>query len=95
MPIPRRLFDLGINEEIEKWMRKIDVFLSARKEEAFYRDELWKLIYGKPSWTTSEKVAFDVALEKLLEVGKLEKRSIQGVDYYGYKKLIKKRGSDF
>jgi len=40
MPITRRQFDLGIDNRIEGWMRKIHAFLAEHKDEAFNAAEL-------------------------------------------------------
>ena len=40
MPIKRRLFELGIREDVEEWMRRIYTFLDSNKDQAFTKEEL-------------------------------------------------------
>jgi hypothetical protein len=92
MPITRKQFYLGIDSEIEQWMRKIHPFLSEHKDEAFTVDELHQehkseLAYeGESGLLSGAKLeVFDHALEKLVDLGAVAKRRIRNTDYYSYR----------
>ncbi len=84
MPITRKQFEWGVDAEIEKWMNKILAFLAEHKNEAFTRDELWKLIYKQTSWPKPVREAFNEALDKLVVIKEAERRIIRDVEYYIY-----------
>lgn len=82
MPITRKQFELEIDPKTEEQMKPIESFLSSHKNDAFGREELWEALRGKGE----EREAWDAALDKLVELGVVEKRIIRGADYYSCKK---------
>jgi len=87
MPITRRQFELGIDFGILQWMEKIHAFLSAHKAEAFTRSELAVTlgISAQRMFELKRQAEdFDLALEKLTEVGAVEARRIKDILYYSY-----------
>ncbi len=87
MPITKRQFELGVDPEIQHWMKEIYSRLSKHKNEAFTYNELWGLA-GVPA-LTSVPPSFDYALGKLLGLNVVETRTVKGASYYtlGTKKL--------
>jgi hypothetical protein len=79
MPITRRQFDLGIDEDTEACMRQIHKFLASQKSKAFSREETFAALSG----TVSLK-RFNVALEKLIELRAVDRRDVKGEPYYAY-----------
>ena len=77
MPITRKQFEWGVDTEIEDWMNKILAFLAEHENEAFTRDELWKLIYKQTSWQMTVREAFNEALDKLVFIKDVERRNAQ------------------
>jgi hypothetical protein len=87
MPITRRQFELGIDAKTEEWMDRIRTFLAEHRDEAFTDDELWKAIYAKPTWTASEREAFDEALYTFVYEAAEEsvgRKKIRDIYYYAY-----------
>ncbi len=85
MPISRKQFELGIvDAEVERWARRIHIFLTENKEQAFTRGEL-RAQFGLQSegWDVTTE-PFDVALYKLVELKAAEERTVQGKVYYSY-----------
>ena len=98
MPITRKQFELEIDIKTEEWMKKIQDFLGAHKEQAFSAEELYKEFTGKKlrvppteneegGYYESEGVDFDAALEKLVEIQEAEKRIIRDTDFYSHKEV--------
>jgi hypothetical protein len=86
---------LGIDSEVEEWMKKIHSFLIEHKDEAFSAYELLEQLSSlrgvlrtggsvEVSKLEEEEVATDAALEKLVEMGAAEKRTIRGEYYFSY-----------
>lgn len=103
MPITRRQFELGIDEPIAEWMKKIRDFLAAHKTEAYCLEELadhfdfreveagqWsaELKRTVENPKIGEATAFGLALEKLEEAGNVEARIVDRVTYYRATKKV-------
>ena len=84
MPITRRQFEIGIDEKLGEWMRKIYDFFVKYKDAAFTFDEVWKAFYAdkEPNIKTGEGKLFYDALDKLVELAAVEKRLIGDKFYY-------------
>lgn len=90
MPITAKQFELGIDSNIEGWMRKIHSFLASHKLEAFTSVELAKELEGftfkgaprrqAPVQYLDE--AFQAAVEKLVETRAVDSRVVRGESYY-------------
>jgi len=91
MPITRTQFELEIDAETEEWMKKVYMFLKDHKDEAFTSRELAEQLNGFahkgtfPStvvFVPSLNSAFELALEKLSEIGAADTRVIREESYY-------------
>ena len=90
MPIPRKYFEMGIDEKVEEWMRRINTYLTEYKGKAFTREELHQY-YGLNRKDVRQFLQmggsdFEAALEKLLELEVVEARMIRSDNYYSYGK---------
>ena len=83
MPITKRQFELGIDEDIQEWMRKIYDLLKADREIAFSYEELRHDFLGN-SYSYSEGTKLGRALEVLVEISALDKRRVTDTDYYAF-----------
>jgi len=85
MPITRKQFELGIDTEIEGYMKRIRDFLAEHQEEAFTLSELGHAL-GVPlaSWLRlpSGELALLRALDKLVEAGAVEAKLIENIAYH-------------
>lgn len=85
MPITRKQFELEIDPRIEEWMKKIHVFLTEHKDEAFRESELRNALLGEaPPMSLDVMKAFSQALEKLAELEVVEFRKIRDEWYFSY-----------
>ncbi len=85
MPISRRQFDLGINNELKDWMEKLYALLQQNKETAYTREELEELlgVNAVPIGLESDtQTALDRALERLIRMGCAEAREINSTLYF-------------
>ena len=83
MPLSLRQFDLGINEEIESWMRQVYGLLLSHRDLAYSSRELRHAILGDSAGVDSSG-GFVRALEVLAEIRAIEKRWINDEDYYAF-----------
>lgn len=81
MPLSIRQFDLGINEEIDSWMRQVYDLLISNRELAYSSKELRQELLAD-SVGTSEMDGFGVGLDVLTGLGALEKRWVNDLEYY-------------
>jgi hypothetical protein len=89
MPITRRQFELGIDEGIERFMRSIHAQLSLARRSAFSKSELARAVGLPQDYDDSLIFArhpFDIALEKLVEIGAAEAKVLNSTVYYVYRK---------
>ncbi len=77
MPLTRRQFDLGINDEIEALMRAIYQRLESQKDAAFGELELAD-DFGR----TPDDEYLSIAIKVLQRVYAIEKRVIENQAYY-------------
>lgn len=97
MPIARYQFELGIDPDLEEWMRRIHQFLEMHKEEAYSLQELAtefdapertfdELIElgkaGKYNEWDAKRRRFLLALQRLVEANVVGERDVAGVKYY-------------
>ena len=81
MPLTKRLFELGVGPQTEAWMRRIYDFLSADREHAYSRAELYeKFVEGMGL----EDHRFPLVLDALEGVGGVEAREVRGTRYYAF-----------
>ena len=83
MPITKRQFELGIDEDIQEWMRTIYDLLEADREIAFSSEEL-RDDFLENSYESSERAKLDRALEVLVQIGAVDKRWVTDTDYYAF-----------
>ncbi len=87
MPITRRQFELEIDTQMEEWMKKIHAFLGEHKDKAFTIAELyneWQSVFDLRSLLLNERPSVEKALDKLVQLGAVEARTIRGESYYSY-----------
>lgn len=84
MPITRRQFELGIDNETESWMKRVHEYLAAHPDEAFTVEELVGSLRGSnPGMTDSElSLLLRTAVDKLAELGAAEVRTVREIEYY-------------
>jgi len=88
MPITRKQFELGIDAEIESYMKRIHDFLAQHRDEAFTLSELGQAL-GVPlaSWLrlSSGELAFLRAVDKLVEAGAVATKHIENIPYHAWR----------
>lgn len=83
MPLTRRQFELGIDEESEQWMRQAYLFLSDHQDLAYSDAELYQEVVGESPELTKRK-KFDHTLFILGEIGGLDVRVLDGSNYFAF-----------
>ena len=83
MPLTKRQFQLGIDQEIENWMRQIYGFLAEDREHAYSGEELFKKVVGE-RWHSALQAKLDQALTVLVGIGTVELREVVGIPYYKF-----------
>ena len=84
MPITRRQFELGIDENIQRWMESTYAFLQDRRDVAFTREELNKTLSSASEPTTARDDNLGHALDALVRVGAAESRFVGPDLYYSF-----------
>ena len=82
MPLSKRQFELGIDEEGEQYMRQIYRLLADNRELAYSFDELESGAIGAASTQPSK---FIRAVEVLAEIGAMDVREVDLIDYYAFR----------
>lgn len=87
MPITGKQFELGIDSEIEGWMKKIHGFLSSHPELAYTLEELAREVdglsfYPIPLSSPTPTRSFSISLDKLIEIAAVEVRIVKEQRYY-------------
>lgn len=86
MPITRKQFELEIDSATEERMKRVHAFLTAHKDQAFTESELHDRFEGELAQLFEKYETFGAALEKLVDIGVVEKRRLRNVYYYAYAK---------
>ncbi len=95
MPITKHQFQLGIDAEIERDMRKLARFLEDHGDQAYSLSELWHET-GQPGelvmapWNTEapvEQRRFWYAINKLVDLRVADERTLAGTNYYAIGKV--------
>lgn len=81
MPLTKRQFELGTNEDFEGWMLQVYRVLLEHRHLAYSYEELLQIVLGD-SQPYANLESFDHVLGVLLQVGAVEKCHIDGTDYY-------------
>ena len=84
MPLTRRQFELGINEEAEDWMRQAYQSLEQHRDLAYSAKELAEDILGDAAASYNKSNKLERALDVLAEIGAVDKGKVDGTDYYAY-----------
>ena len=92
MPLTRRQFELGIDDELETTMRGIYNLLHGHRNLAYSIDELEIEFIGQPREDVSGGPVINVvavrklsrALRLLVELGAVAKRTVDVTDYYAF-----------
>ena len=88
MPITDKQFQLGIDSEIEGWMKKIHDFLSAHPDLAYTAEELATELGGLSLFPPPlpglgiPTRSFGTALDKLTDIGAVDVRIVREQRYY-------------
>lgn len=88
MPITRQQFELGIDPEIETYMRNVTNFLEHHPDEAYTLEELWQNEFGEPASVPFSAILplkqkkFAYALDRLVDLGVAADRQLANVRYY-------------
>ncbi len=83
IPLSERQFELGIDQEMENWMRQVYELLAEHRELAYSQGELQQAVLDKPTPVTKLQ-KFGRALDVLAEVRAVEKRWVGDTDYYAF-----------
>ena len=83
MPLTRRQFELGIDEESETWMRQVYDLLDNHRHLAYSADELQEAILGQNKDSVKEE-KFARALEVLEQISAADKRWLEDIEYYAF-----------
>jgi len=87
MPLSKRQFELGVDEEAEAWMRQIYDLLAGQPESAYSSEELSQLVLGDSQDRTNvEKLGS--ALSALVDVQAVEKGNVRGEQYYAFRQEV-------
>ena len=88
MPLTKRQFKLGVDEEAENWMRLVYKLLANNKELAYSENELGEQVLNEISvfdlLGTAEQTKFRNVLDVLVSIEAVEKRDVAGTNYYAY-----------
>ena len=83
MPITKRQFDLGIDQDIQSWMQKIYSLLSDNRESAYSIQEIRERLAGDVYQSTTLN-SFDHALGALVRIRAVDKRTVDLTDYFAF-----------
>ena len=83
MPLTRRQFDLGIDEEIENWMRQVYELLENHRDLAYTSEELREAVLGQAK-DSSKVEKFGRSLDVLAGISAVDKRWLNETEYYAY-----------
>jgi hypothetical protein len=82
MPLTKRQFELGVDEEGETMMRQVYELLAAHSELAYSLQEIQGAILGQNSFDTSGKV--QRAVKALVGIGAVDQREVGERDYFAF-----------
>ncbi len=83
MPLTRRQFELGIDEEAENWMRLVYDLLEGNRHLAYSFEELREAALGT-TVLGAQVEKFQRSLDVLVRMGAVDKGEVAGNDYYTY-----------
>ena len=77
MPITKRQFDLGIDQDIQSWMQKIYSLLSDNRESAYSTQEIQEILVG-------DIYQVGHSLSVLVKISAVDKRTVDFTDYFAF-----------
>ena len=83
MPLTKRQFEMGVDEEGERWMRQVYDLLAEHRELAYSAEELRRTVMGDLHVVT-QTGKFKRALEVLVGIGAVDQREVDGTEYYAF-----------
>ena len=83
MPLTVRQFDLGIDQEMDAWMRQVYELLIRNQHLAYSSEELSKEVLGA-SAEKDDREKFVLALDVLFQIQAVEKRWVNDTGYYAF-----------
>ena len=86
MPLSKRHFELGIDDQVENYMHRVYNLLSGGKDLAYSFEELRQDVLGEgpgPGYVAdrAERDKFDRALDVLVEISAVERRELGDTGY--------------
>jgi hypothetical protein len=83
MPITKRQFELGIDDQVDDFMRQVYEMLANNKELAYSKAELRDALPGNPL-SAPQFDPLDIAIDTLTRITAIEKREVSNIKYYAF-----------
>ena len=83
MPLSKRQFELGVDEEGENLMIQVYELLVANPDLAYSHEELQQSVLGTPIPVT-RLGKLNRAVEALVGIGAIDERVVSGTNYYAF-----------
>ena len=90
MPITKFQFEMGIDGGIETLMIAVYDFLEEHQDVAYAEEELYQQFSVTKPGTYIDSSHLDIALQKVVETGAVEARSVANTTYYAFLQQIDK-----
>ena len=90
MPITKLQFEMGIDAGIEALMVALYDFLEENQDTAYAEEELYQQFGVSDPGTYIDTSHLDIALQKIVETGAVEARSVANSTYYAFLQEIDK-----
>ena len=90
MPITKLQFEMGIDGGIEALMIAVYDFLQEHQDMAYAEEELYQRFGMTEPGTYIDSSHMDIALQKVVETGAVEARSVANSTYYAFLQQIDK-----
>ena len=90
MPITKLQFEMGIDAGIEALMVALYDFLEEHQDTAYAEEELYQQFGVSDPGTYIDASHLDIALQKVVETGAVEARSVANSTYYAFLQEIDK-----
>ena len=83
MPITKRQFELGIDDDVQRRMQEIYALLVSDREVAYSFEELFQSFIGD-AYMSADRAKLQRALDVLVEIGAVDKRWVTDTAYYAF-----------
>ncbi len=90
MPISRLQFEMGIDDHIEGLMVAVYDLLESDPDAAYAEAELYERFAANTPGSYIDTSYLDVALQKVVEIGAVEARSVANATYYAFSQAVDK-----